>query len=135
MASTTISTARVSRINKRIRTISARAALASLLLTLAMPVLAHQETTETSPENGTTVSGSPEQIGIVFDDVMRITQFEVTGPEGVVRLEGQPGNEAVERFFAKPQQALPAGDYEVNWRGLSTDGHMMSESFNFSVEH
>ncbi|MGM0614663.1 MAG: copper resistance CopC family protein [Pseudomonadota bacterium] len=120
--------------SKRTRTFPARAALASLLLTLALPVLAHQETTETSPENGTTLNGSPEQIGVAFDGVMRITQFEVTGPEGVVRLESQPGNEEVERFFAKPQQALPAGDYEVNWRGLSTDGHMMSESFNFSIE-
>lgn len=120
--------------SKRIRTFPTRTALAPLLLTLAVPVLAHQETTETSPENGTTVNGSPEQIGVAFDGVMRITQFEVTGPDGVVNLERQPGSKEVERFFTQPQQALPAGDYEVNWRGLSTDGHMMSESFNFSVE-
>jgi len=120
--------------SKRLRTFPTRAALASLLLTLAMPLLAHQKTTETLPEDGTTIKGSPEEIGVTFDGVMRITQFEVTGPDGIVRLESQPDREEVERFFAKPQEPLPAGDYEVNWRGLSTDGHMMSESFNFSVE-
>lgn len=119
---------------KRTGHFPARAALALLLLVLALPVLAHQETTQTSPENGTTVTGSPEQIGVEFNGAMRVTQFEVTGPDGVVGLEGQVGSEAVERFFVTPQQALSAGDYQVNWRGLSTDGHMMSESFSFSVE-
>lgn len=108
--------------------------LAALLLTLAMPVLSHEGSETTLPESGTTVKEPPEQIGVEFDGRMRITQFEVTGPDGSVRLAGQPGGELLERYVVKPQETLSAGDYQVRWRGLSADGHMMSDGFTFSVE-
>lgn len=108
--------------------------LAALLLALAMPVIAHEGSETTLPESGVTVKESPEQIGVEFDGKMRITQFEVTGPDGSVRLEEQPGSELLERYVVKPQESLSAGDYQVRWRGLSSDGHMMSDGFTFSVE-
>ena len=52
----------------------------------------------------------------------------------VFALDGQPGSEQVDRYFVKPSDTLSAGDYQVRWRGLSDDGHMMSDGFNFSVE-
>lgn len=107
---------------------------AALLLALAMPVLAHESRESTSPENGAIVKGSPEEIGVEFDGMMRITQFEVKGPDGSVRLEEQSGSELLERYVVKPQEPLSAGDYQVRWRGLSADGHMMSDGFTFSVE-
>jgi len=110
------------------------ATLATLLISLAIPVLAHEEITITSPKDGDTVQDSPAEIGIEFGGVMRITQFEVTGPNGSVPLDGQPGSEQVERYFVKPGEVLSAGNYQVRWRGLSDDGHMMSDGFNFSVE-
>ncbi|BBI65646.1 hypothetical protein HSBAA_PA_2490 (plasmid) [Vreelandella sulfidaeris] len=81
-----------------------------------------------------TIQDSPAEIGIEFGGMMRITQFEVTGPDGSVPLDGQPGSEQVERYFVKPGEILSAGDYQVCWRGLSDDGHMMTDGFNFSVE-
>ena len=110
------------------------ATLATLLISLAIPVLAHEGLTITSPKDGDTVQDSPAEIGIEFGGVMRITQFEVTGPNGSVPLDGQPGSEQVERYFVKPGEVLSAGNYQVRWRGLSDDGHMMSDGFNFSVE-
>ncbi|MGY0555230.1 copper resistance CopC family protein [Vreelandella sp. 2A-K22] len=110
------------------------ATLATLLISLAIPALAHEGRTSTSPKDGDTVQDSPAKIGIEFGDVMRITQFEVTGPNGSVPLDGQPGSEQVERYFVKPGEVLSAGNYQVRWRGLSDDGHMMSDGFNFSIE-
>ena len=110
------------------------ATLATLLLSLAIPVLAHEGLANTSPRDGVTIQDSPAEIGIEFGGMMRITQFEVTGPDGSVPLDGQPGSEQVERYFVKPGEILSAGDYQVHWRGLSDDGHMMSDGFNFSVE-
>ncbi|PKG49600.1 copper resistance CopC family protein, partial [Halomonas sp. MES3-P3E] len=86
------------------------------------------------PKDGVTIQDSPAEIGIEFGGMMRITQFEVTGPDGSVPLDGQPGSEQVERYFVKPGEILSAGDYQVRWRGLSDDGHMMTDGFNFSVE-
>ena len=88
----------------------------------------------TSPKDGVTIQDSPAEIGIEFGGMMRITQFEVAGPDGPVPLDGQPGSEQVDRYFVKPSDTLSAGDYQVRWRGLSDDGHMMSDGFNFSVE-
>ncbi|MCL7930988.1 copper resistance CopC family protein [Halomonas llamarensis] len=110
------------------------ATLASLLMAVAMPVLAHEDIINTLPGDGATLQNSPEKIGVEFDGVMRITQFEVTGPDGSVRLDNQSGSELSERYFVKPEEALSSGDYQVNWRGLSDDGHMMSDGFTFSIE-
>ncbi|MYL24330.1 copper resistance protein CopC [Halomonas alkaliantarctica] len=110
-------------------------ALAALLLALSTSVLAHEGRTDTSPEDGATVQGSPAKIGIAFNGEMRLTQFEVLGPNGSIDLEEQPGGELVEDYFVTPEEALSAGDYQVRWRGLSRDGHMMSDGFSFSVEH
>ncbi|WGI25313.1 copper resistance protein CopC [Halomonas alkaliantarctica] len=110
------------------------AILATLLISLAIPVLAHEGRANTLPKDGTTVQNSPATIGIEFGGMMRVTQFEVTGPDGSVPLDGQPGTEQVEQYFVKPDEILSAGDYQVHWRGLSDDGHMMSDGFNFSVE-
>ncbi|MCD1587365.1 MULTISPECIES: copper resistance CopC family protein [unclassified Halomonas] len=110
------------------------ASLATLLMSLAIPALAHEGRVNTLPRDGVTIQDSPAEIGIEFGGMMRITQFEVTGPNGPVPLDGQPGSEQVERYVVKPGEILSAGDYQVHWRGLSDDGHMMSDGFNFSVE-
>ncbi|WP_018176160.1 copper resistance CopC family protein [Thioalkalivibrio sp. AKL8] len=111
-----------------------RAALAALLLALAMPLLAHEGDLGSTPEDGATVQGSPEAIGIEFEGAMRITQFDVTGPNGRVRMANRPGNEPAERYFVEPAEPLSAGSYQVRWRGLARDGHMMSDGFRFTVE-
>lgn len=111
------------------------ATLATLLMSLPVPVLAHEQRTSTSPAQGSILHSSPTKIGVEFDGGLLITQFEVTGPDGSVRLDSHPGRERVERYFVKPGEALSVGDYQVRWRGLSDDGHLMSDGFNFSVEY
>ena len=111
-----------------------RAALAALLLAVATPLLAHEGELGSTPEDGATVQGSPEKIGIEFEGAMSITQFDVSGPDGRVRLTNPPGNDPTERYFVEPAEPLPAGDYQVRWRGLARDGHMMSDGFRFTVE-
>ncbi|MGM0672068.1 copper resistance protein CopC [Thioalkalivibrio sp.] len=110
------------------------AGLAALLLAVAMPLAAHDGAPGSTPEDGATVQGSPEEIGIEFEGAMRITQFDVTGPDGRVRLADRPGSDPTERYFVEPAEPLPAGDYEVRWRGLARDGHTMSDGFRFTVE-
>ena len=109
------------------------ASLATLLMSLAIPALAHEGLANTLPRDGVTIQDSPAEIGIEFGGMMRITQFEVTGPNGPVPLDGQPGSEQVDRYFVSPVTLFRLGTTRY-WRGLSDDGHMMSDGFNFSVE-
>ncbi|WP_024328685.1 copper resistance CopC family protein [Thioalkalivibrio sp. ALR17-21] len=111
-----------------------RAALAALLLAFATPLMAHEGEMGQIPEDGSTVQDTPEEIGIHFDGAMRITQFDVTGPQGRVSLENQPGNEPTEEYRVRPAGSMEPGSYEVRWRGLARDGHMMSDTFRFTVE-
>ncbi|WP_026279540.1 MULTISPECIES: copper resistance CopC family protein [unclassified Thioalkalivibrio] len=108
--------------------------LAALLLAVATPLLAHEGEMGQVPDDGSTVQGTPEEIGIHFDGAMRITQFDVTGPQGRVSLENQPGNEPTEEYRVRPAGSMEPGSYEVRWRGLARDGHMMSDTFRFTVE-
>ncbi|WP_028491372.1 copper resistance CopC family protein [Thioalkalivibrio sp. ALE19] len=109
--------------------------LAALLLAFAAPLTAHEGQMGQVPEDGSTVEGTPEEIGIHFDGAMRITQFDVVGPQGRVSLEGGPGNDPTEEYHVRPAGDLEPGRYEVRWRGLARDGHMMSGTFRFTVEN
>lgn len=114
--------------------VTLRVALAALLLAVALPLAAHEGKTGSMPADGATVHGSPEQVGVEFSGMMRITRFELTGPDGAVELQDRPGREPMQRYHVKPAEPLAPGDYEVEWRGMAGDGHMMSGGFGFRVE-
>lgn len=107
--------------------------LVALLLGLAAPLLAHEAKTSSTPADGAIVEDAPATIGVEFDGAMRITQFEVTGPEGPVGLASRPGNQPTQQYFVEPEETLSPGDYQVHWRGMAGDGHMMSGGFGFTV--
>ncbi len=108
--------------------------LAVLLLGVTLSPAAHETKLSSTPENGSTIQASPDKIGIEFDGTMRITHFELTGPHGRVTLADEPGSEPTEQYFVRPAAALGEGLYQVRWRGLARDGHMMSGEFSFTVE-
>ena len=106
---------------------------ALLLAILPLSLWAHAQQEGTWPEDGAVLEGSPESIGVQFDHEMRLTLFEVSGPAGRVALRDSPGQRAVQRFSTAPATPLPSGEYTVSWRGLAADGHVMRDSFVFTV--
>jgi len=64
---------------------------------------------------------------------MRLTLFEVSGPQGVVQLSLGPSRDALTRFEASPTTPLGPGKYTVRWRGLAADGHAMADEIYFTV--
>ena len=93
---------------------------------------AHSESEETTPANDSRVT-AVDQIEIRFDDPMRVTAVALVGPNGDTPLERQTGLDPATEFVATPEDALQPGNYEVEWRGLSSDGHPMEGSFSFEV--
>ena len=120
--------------NNRVSRVICRLGLAALLLSLALSLAAHEAELSSTPEDGARLQDAPPRIGIEFDGAMRITLFEVTGPGGAVALADEPGSEPTQEYFVTPAQPLEPGDYEVRWRGLARDGHMMRGDFRFTVE-
>jgi len=111
----------------------APAALALHLLLAAPPVLACAKPEGSLPAHGSTVSDSPNPIAVWFDQPIRLTLFEVSGPRGVVPLTQGPGRDALTRFETGPAAPLGPGRYTVRWRGIADDGHLMADEIYFTV--
>ncbi|WP_281968004.1 copper resistance CopC family protein [Roseovarius nanhaiticus] len=93
---------------------------------------AHSKAKETLPADAATVASVPF-IEMRFNDAMRITVILMSGPDGEVELTRETGMDPVTEFRALPPRELPDGAYEVNWRGMSSDGHPMQGSFAFEI--
>lgn len=106
-------------------------ALAATLATATVG-LAHSKAEDTTPVAGATVE-TVEVIELRFDDPMRVTAIALTGPDGELDITRETGLDPVTEFRAMPPEDMPAGAYTVDWRGLSSDGHPMQGSFDFSV--
>ena len=103
-----------------------------LAVTCAGSAVAHSGVEDTTPARDSTVA-AVEAIEMRFDDPMRVTAVTLTGPDGDITIQRETGMDAVTEFRALPTDALPAGPYTVDWRGLSADGHPMQGSFAFTV--
>ncbi|GAC1580419.1 MAG: hypothetical protein NVS3B24_15520 [Candidatus Dormibacteria bacterium] len=100
----------------------------------AAPALAHASLSSSSPEAHAQVSGNPPYLDIRFSSVVvGAEQIQVhdgtghgvaTGPTEV--LEGG-------RRMRARIPTLKAGDYIVDWRALSADGHLSLGRYGFSV--
>lgn len=99
---------------------------------LATGAEAHSGIENTTPANEATVE-AVEVIEMRFDDPMRVTAITLMGPEGEIEIERETGMDAMTEFRALPSVDLPAGEYSVDWRGLSSDGHPMQGGFSFTV--
>ncbi|HST80736.1 MAG TPA: copper resistance CopC family protein [Kineosporiaceae bacterium] len=94
---------------------------------------AHSQLEGTNPADGAQVAALPEQITLTFNqDVLGVgTAVQISGPGGSV-VDGAPT--VVDKEVR--QAILPgsaAGDYTVQWRVTSADGHPISGQFAFSA--
>lgn len=111
-------------------------ALVTILLVALAPALAwaHSQPQETSPADGAVVAHMPGEIDLTFTDKLRLTKLEVRHSEGAVQELDLSAFKAFATEFTVPLEAMGAGDYEVEWRGLGIDGHAMNGTFSFEVE-
>jgi methionine-rich copper-binding protein CopC len=93
---------------------------------------AHSKAETTIPADGTTVA-EVEEILIRFDEPMRVTAIALMGPGGDLDIARETDLDPTTEFRAIPPAAMPAGAYQVEWRGLSADGHPMQGTFGFTV--
>jgi methionine-rich copper-binding protein CopC len=101
----------------------------------AAPLFAHSHAEVTMPADGEVVQGTPPMIMLHFDKPLRVTSITLKNAQD----ENQPLTQSddmkkpVTMYHATPATLAP-GRYQVDWRGLSDDGHAMSGRFSFTVE-
>ena len=118
--------------NKRVR--RASALLPALTMLVTGTAFAHSKQETTFPEDGAVLPAPPVVVSMRFDTPMRVTVIHLTSETtgATFELERTDGMQPVTDFRATPP-ALPNGEYAVEWRGLSPDGHPMKCRFSFEV--
>lgn len=118
-----------------------RRRFAPALLSLALPLLLgaaprHLRLEKSDPADASSVA-SPKAIRLWFSQPTQLplTRVTVTGPGaakvplGAARQEKAPKS-PVEYPLTAP---LVPGRYDVNWRTMSADGHVVQGTFGFTV--
>ncbi|MFE5670997.1 copper resistance protein CopC [Agromyces sp. NPDC056523] len=121
----------------RTRTLGASALLLAALGVLAgpaMPAFAHNTVIGETPDAESTVTTQPGTVALETSDALLdaegATAMDVIGPDGRHYANACP---SVDRAVASvPAELGPAGEYTVEWRVVSADGHPITGSFAFT---
>lgn len=138
MTADTTAARRTTEATARIMLASLVGLLAAVLMPLGVPTLlpaasAHDTLISSSPAAGESFEQAPEMLELTYND-------EVLNLTPVVRLTTSAGEEI---FTATPTVSgntasidlppLPADDYQVLWRVVSSDGHPIEGTVDFTV--
>ena len=127
---------------KRISAVLATLSLALIGTSLAVaPAQAHDTVQSTSPVAGETVEAGIISVAITFEEPLMQTatgpggssQIMVSSPDGSSPTSCASiasGNELI----AQTEVETP-GTYTVTWRGVAEDGHVISDSYEFTVKN
>ena len=115
---------------------SVMAGMAVALLTISLQVLpaaAHSPLIPSSQVDADVLAAAPQAIKMKFRSTARLVRLALTGAQsGEVTLsEEHLMVEKQRHTVALP--AIAADEYEVRWRALSADGHLVKGSFSFTV--
>ena len=108
--------------------------LGMVLGMLALPAFAHSPLLSSSPADGAALKTPPQVIDMQFKGTARLVRFALTGTaSGDVPLgEDHLLVERHRHIIDLP--AIGADGYEVRWRALSADGHVVTGAFSFTLQ-
>ncbi|MFJ1910653.1 copper resistance protein CopC [Streptomyces sp. NPDC088147] len=109
-------------------------AVSGAAVVLAPPAQAHTALASSSPSDKSTLSASPGEVALTFNETMdgAYARIAVTGPDDRSVVSGSAtaeGRTVTQRLKA----AAPAGRYTVAFRVVSTDGHPVTGSLTYTV--
>jgi copper resistance protein C len=110
------------------------AAIAFAATLTAGAASAHAARVSTDPADNATVSTGPTHVSAVFNEPLQTTfaAMTVVGPDRNLWSAGQPQVQgAVVSVGVRPLG--PTGNYTVNYRVTSADGHVVSGSWSFRL--
>ncbi len=108
-------------------------AAAAALAIAPVAASAHSSVTSDTPKEGETLEAAPDVVRLNFGDAMRITVLKLTGPAGEIRLSRTDGMKPVTTIEATPDGTMAPGAYEIEWRGMGEDGHVMEGTVDFTI--
>ena len=112
------------------------ALLLAFFCSLATPeCFAHARLSRAEPAARSTLNAAPTRLRLSFNEAVeaKYSSVELRGPSGAVSGLG-PLSAPEERTLELALPPLPAGRYDVHYRVLSADGHVIEADYRFSVQ-
>jgi methionine-rich copper-binding protein CopC len=111
---------------------SMRSLLGVLCVSYVGYALAHAHLEKTIPADGATLHVAPREFRLQFAEPVRLTALTLQKQAAESRKLPLPGADALREFtLAAPN--LEAGHYQLRWRVLSDDGHVMPGKISFTI--
>lgn len=101
------------------------------LMIFATSAAAHAHLESSLPADKATVS-APSAIELRFSEAVRVTSL--TLQQGTSAASKLTAPTSASKHVSVPVTGLTPGDYKVNWRVASGDGHLVSGAFAFTVD-
>lgn len=114
--------------------LAALATAALLGLAAAPAAFAHNVLTGSSPEDGATLDTAPDEVVLTFNEEVLEggNAIVVTGPDGDNHTAGEVGIDDREATIDLTPLDK-AGDYDIQYRIVSADGHIVEGTLAFAV--
>jgi len=105
------------------------------VLALAGGTPAHSLLLESSPVAGATLAAPPQQITLRFNNRIekKLSAIRLVDERGAPRPVTVLAADGPADRLTATLSSLPPGAWRVEWRVLSTDGHIVSGAFSFRV--
>ncbi|MEX0317138.1 MAG: copper resistance protein CopC [Ruegeria sp.] len=107
--------------------------IAALMVLIAMPALAHSVIKQSAPADGDVLAEMPSQVVLTFTKKIRLTRVELTLGDSGTSLDLSE-HKGFGTEFMLPVDVSGTGLFQVDWRGLGEDGHVMQGEFGFEVK-
>ncbi len=111
------------------------AAVTGIAALAAVPALAHNEVTKTSPKKNAYASRSLGAVSVTFNKSVRRGTVTVKRSDGTKVSIGSGGRDPrkISRLLVELRTPLKAGRYTVAWTAKVPDGHTQKGTFRFRV--
>jgi copper resistance protein C len=100
-----------------------------------MTAAAHAELLETTPADGATVVGTPEELVAVFDDelVVEESSLSIRNAQSERLAVGSVDPDEPTHLLISDVPELAIGTYEMRWTAGTADGHVERGTWTFTV--
>lgn len=112
------------------------ASVIAATLAVAGPALTHSDLHRSEPADGAVLRATPAAVVLLFPAPMRVMTLRLlddAGRETRLTHEGERTS-ATREARAVVQGRLLPGDYRIEWRGASEDGHVGGGTVRFRVD-
>jgi copper resistance protein C len=111
-------------------------ALAGLApLAIASLAVAHSLLLESSPAAGATLTSTPRELGLRFNNRIEkpLSKVRLVDSHGAAQTVTLTREGVAPDWLRAPLPPLAPGRWRVEWQVLSTDGHVVSGRFEFHI--